>query len=134
MQQWRRCSSGDALDVLPPHVYAAADQARRMIVSEKKDVSFVVSVEQRWNNRAAAIIARGIWVQGCSCLPSIHWARLHVQHHQQTSPGAPTTAHSSTIHTLSRLSKFSTFAFAFLLVLPFHLRIDLYARAHAPHQ
>ena len=36
---------GKALGVMPPHVYAVADRARRMIVSEKKDQSIVVSGE-----------------------------------------------------------------------------------------
>ena len=36
---------GKALGVMPPHVYAVADRARRMIVSERKDQSIVVSGE-----------------------------------------------------------------------------------------
>ena len=37
--------SGRALGVLPPHVYAIADRARRMLISEARDQSIVVSGE-----------------------------------------------------------------------------------------
>ena len=75
----RQCSSCDALSVLPPHVHAVADQARRMIVSEKKDILRCQCGRALEGHRAAAV--RPSWV-GCSRLPSIHWARLHLQHHQ----------------------------------------------------
>eukprot|EP00964_Phaeocystis_antarctica_P128849 scaffold92682_cov65-Phaeocystis_antarctica.AAC.2 len=44
-EETRDAYRGKALGVMPPHVYAVADRARRMIVSEKKDQSIVVSGE-----------------------------------------------------------------------------------------
>ena len=69
---------------LSPHVYAVADQAWRMIVSEKKDQSSAVSVVGRWKDTELLrhLRVRPSWV-GCSRLPSIHWARLHLQHNQR---------------------------------------------------
>ena len=44
-EETRDAYRGKALGVMPPHVYAVADRARRMIISEKKDQSIVVSGE-----------------------------------------------------------------------------------------
>eukprot|EP00965_Chrysotila_dentata_P224504 6194211-Pleurochrysis_carterae.AAC.2 len=40
---------GKAMGLLPPHVYAVADRARRMLISEGSSQSIVVSGEVRWS-------------------------------------------------------------------------------------
>ena len=47
---------GRALGVLPPHVFAIAERARRAIVTEESDQSVVVSGEVRADASAVALV------------------------------------------------------------------------------
>ena len=127
MQQWRRCSSGDALDVLLPHVYAAADQARRMIVSEKED-------QPPWS----------VWKgtgKTQSCCAIVEYNQLGGALSCPVHTLGPTTPSTSSTNEPRCAATAPPALFTACLHLPFARTrmavalacIDLHAPAHAPH-
>ena len=114
---------------LSPHVYAVADQAWRMIVSETKDHSPPLSV---WKGAGRT--------QSCCAIFEYDPAGWGTRASRPyTGPDytfniinqwlrCAATAHSITIHTFS-----SPPSCALAFLLPYNLRIDLHALAHAQH-
>ena len=122
----RRCS-GDALGVLPPHVYAMADQAQRMIVSETNNQSSAVSVEGRWTD-TELLLSSSTTQLGGVLSPPVHTL-------------GPTTPSTSSTNEPRCAATAPPALFTACLHLPFARTrmavalacIDLHAPAHAPH-
>ena len=89
----------------------------------------MVSVEGHWKDTELLRHRRvqPSWV-GRSRVPSIHWARLHLQHHQTRAQVRRDSPLQHCSHFL-----FISFLRALAFLLPSNLRIDLHALAHAPH-